>query len=34
LLPLIWTGQYPILFFQVPANFFFFVMTTGQELGR
>jgi hypothetical protein len=33
LLPLIWTSQYPMLF-QVPANFFFIVMTTGQELGH
>jgi hypothetical protein len=33
LMPFIWTGQYPI-FFQVPANFFFIVMTTGQELGH
>jgi hypothetical protein len=23
-----------LLFFQVPANFFFIVMTTGQELGH
>jgi hypothetical protein len=34
LLPFIWTGQYPVFFFQVPANFFFIVMTTGQELGH
>jgi hypothetical protein len=26
--------QYPMFFFQVPANFFFIVMTTGQELGH
>ena len=31
LLPFIWTGQYPIFFFQVPPNFFFIVMTTSQE---
>jgi hypothetical protein len=34
LLSLIWTGQYPIFFFQVPTNFFFIVMTTDQELGH
>jgi hypothetical protein len=34
LLPLIWTSQYPLFFFQVPDNFFFIVMTTGQELGQ
>jgi hypothetical protein len=34
LLPFIWTGQYPVVSFQVPANFFVIVMTTGQELGR
>jgi len=40
LLPFIWTGQYPYIwlaiyiFFQVPANSFFIVMTTGQELGH
>jgi hypothetical protein len=35
LLPFIWTGQYPLyIFFQLPANFFFIVMTTGQELGH
>jgi hypothetical protein len=42
LLPSIWTGQYPITLLskcrlisssQVPTNFFFIVMTTGQELG-
>jgi hypothetical protein len=33
LLPLIWTSQ-SINFFQVPANFFFIVMTIGQELGQ
>ena len=31
LLLFIWTGQHPIFFSQVPANFFFIVMTTGQE---
>jgi hypothetical protein len=30
LLPFIWTGHYPIVFFEVPANFFFIVMTSGQ----
>ena len=33
LLPLIWTGQNPTYIFKVPANFFFTIMTTGQELG-
>ena len=33
LLPSIWTGQYPIIFFQVPTNYFFIVTTSGQELG-
>jgi hypothetical protein len=33
LLPLVWTFQYHF-FFQVSANFFFIVMTTGQELGH
>jgi hypothetical protein len=29
-----WTSQYPIYFFQVPANFLFLVTTIGQELGH
>jgi hypothetical protein len=33
-LPIIWTGRYPMFFFQVSANFFFIVMTPGQELGH
>jgi hypothetical protein len=35
LLPFIWTGQYIYIYiFQVPANFFFIVTTTSQELGH
>ena len=34
LLPFMWTGLYPIIFFHVPDNFFFIVTTTGQELGH
>jgi hypothetical protein len=34
LLSLIWTSQYPIFVFQVSDDFFFIIMTTGQELGN